>query len=328
MTVPEINIAGFIAGDASATGQIYNQVNDALREVGFFTVAGHGVNEALMAGLSTTAKQFFDLPQKKKQRFSNPRMNISRGYVGLGKENLGRTHNGAALIDVKEQFAFGRFEIPDTAYYQQPFAATAFEPNILPDIPMGFSEIVREYYRCMETLSRTLLKIFAGALDLEQNFFAEFFDKHTSVMRIINYPDQSGMSIGAGQTRSGAHTDYGAFTILFTEKALGGLQVKLRDGDWVDVEPSRNSFIINIGDLMAMWTNDHWVSNLHRVSNPPTHPGQSTRRLSVAYFAHANYDASIRCIPTCMFASDQPKYPPILAGEHRAAKVRMSQQLT
>jgi isopenicillin N synthase-like dioxygenase len=135
------------------------------------------------------------------------------------------------------------------------------------------------------------------------------------------------MSIDAAQTRSGAHTDYGALTILLAEKALGGLQVKLRNGGWVDVEPQPSSFIINIGDLMAMWTNDRWVSNLHRVSNPPASPGHSTRRLSVAYFAHANYDALIRCIPTCMSATGGAKHPPVLAGEHRAAKVRMSQQV-
>lgn len=327
MSIPEINISGYLAGDAIATRRIYDQVNEALREVGFFTIVGHGVDEAIIASLPKTAKAFFDLPLVEKQRFVNQRNSISRGYVGLGQENLGRTHNGAALVDVKEQLAFGRFDIPDTAYYRQPFAATAFESNILPDNPKEFAAIIQRYYHCMENLTGSLLRIFAGALDLEPDFFVEFFDKHTSVMRLINYPDQSGTNINAHQTRSGAHTDYGALTILLAEKALGGLQVKLRHGGWVDVQPAPNSFIINIGDLMAMWTNDYWVSNLHRVSNPPADPGQSTRRLSVAYFAHANYDALIRCIPTCMSETNEAKHLPVLAGEHRAAKVRMSQQL-
>lgn len=327
MGIPEIDICGFLAGDGVATRCIYDQVNEALREVGFFTVVGHGIDERLISGLSRTAKAFFDLPLPEKRRFVNPRGSISRGYVGVGQENLGRTHNGAALIDIKEQLAFGRFDVPDTPYYRQPFAATAFEPNILPDQPPQFSESIRQYYGCMESLTRKLLQIFAGALAVEQNFFVEFFDKHTSVMRIINYPDQGGMNVESDQTRSGAHTDYGALTILLAEKALGGLQVKLRNGGWVDVQPAPNAFIINIGDLMAMWTNDHWVSNLHRVSNPPADVGQSTRRLSVAYFAHANYDALIRCIPTCISALNHAKHPPVLAGEHRAAKVKMSQQV-
>jgi isopenicillin N synthase-like dioxygenase len=180
----------------------------------------------------------------------------------------------------------------------------------------------------MESLTTSLLRIFAGALDVDTDFFVEYFNHHTSVMRIINYPDRAGMAVDAGQTRSGAHTDYGALTILLAEKAPGGLQVKLRNGGWVDVEPRPNSFIINIGDLMAMWTNDHWVSNLHRVVNPPADVAYSARRLSVAYFAHANYDALIRCIPTCIASGGIAQHPPILAGEHRAAKVRMSQQVT
>lgn len=323
--VPEIDIAGFLAGDAAASQKAYAEVNDALREVGFFTIVGHGVPHAAIDALRGGAKAFFDMPASEKRRFANPRGSISRGYVGLGEENLGRTQGAGASVDVKEQLAFGRFEVPDTEYYRQPFAATAFEPNIVPDVPEGFATALRDYYRHMETLTFALLRIFAGALAVERDFFVEYFDKHTSVMRVINYPDQSGMAIGAAQTRSGAHTDYGALTILLAEKALGGLQVKLRHGDWVDVDPKPEAFIVNIGDLMAMWTNDHWISNVHRVSNPPPDPGQSTRRLSVAFFAHANYDALIECISTCMAKPGDAKHPPVLAGEHRAAKVKMSQ---
>jgi isopenicillin N synthase-like dioxygenase len=326
MSVPEIDISGFLTNDQPATHRIYDKVNDALREVGFFTIVGHGVDEALIATMSRKAKAFFDLPPEDKQRWANPRKSISRGFVGIGQENLGRTFNGAAIVDVKEQLAFGRFDVPDTDYYRQPFAATAFETNIVPDSPPEFATVIKRYYGAMEGLMMSLLQVFAGALNVQRNFFAEFFDKHTSVVRIINYPDQRDMHVDSRQTRSGAHTDYGALTILLAEKALGGLQVKLRNGGWVNVEPAPNSFIINVGDLMAMWTNDHWVSNLHRVSNPPANPGQSTRRLSVAYFAHANYDALIRCIPTCM-SDIGAKHPPVLAGEHRAAKVRMSQQV-
>jgi isopenicillin N synthase-like dioxygenase len=328
MGIPEIDISGFIKGDAVAATRVYDQVNDALRDIGFFTIVGHGLDARELSTFSTTAKAFFDMPVAEKKRFSNPRNSISRGYVGIGQENLGRTLGGTALVDVKEQLAFGRFDLPDTSYYRQPFGSTAFEPNIVPDMPPGFGDLVTRYYRSMESLTVSLLRIFAGALNVDADFFVEFFNHHTSVMRIINYPDQAGMTVDAAQTRSGAHTDYGALTILLAEKAPGGLQVKLRNGGWVDVEPRPNSFIINIGDLMAMWTNDHWVSNLHRVVNPPADAATSTRRLSIAYFAHANYDALIRCIPTCIASTGIAQHPPILAGEHRAAKVRMSQQVT
>jgi isopenicillin N synthase-like dioxygenase len=131
------------------------------------------------------------MPAAEKQRFKNLRGSISRGYLGVGQENLGRTRDSAALVDVKEQLAFGRFDVPDTPYYRQPFAATAFEPNILPSMPPGLSMCTQRYYRCMEQLTRSLLQIFAGALNVDRNFFVEFFDHHTSVMRIINYPTRA-----------------------------------------------------------------------------------------------------------------------------------------
>lgn len=326
MTIPEIDISGDLRGDGEASRVAYRQINDALRETGFFTIVGHGLDVADIAAFSDAAKAFFDLPADTKQRFTSATGSISRGYVGLGMENLGRTLNGADLIDLKEQLAFGRFAVPDTPYYRQPFAVTAFEPNVMPDVPAGFAAAIKTYYRSMEWLSGRMLELFAGALGLERSYFVPFFDKHTSVMRVINYPDQRGMTIGLRQTRSGAHTDYGALTILLAEKAPGGLQVKLRNGGWVDVEPKPGSFIINVGDLMAMWTNDHWISNLHRVANPDGGGGASTRRLSVAYFAHANYDALISCIPTCKGEAGA-RHAPVLAGEHRAAKVRMAQQV-
>jgi isopenicillin N synthase-like dioxygenase len=108
MSIPEIDISGFIKGDAVAAGRIYDQINDALREIGFFTIVGHGVDERELSAFSTIAKAFFDMPLAEKQRFRNPRNSISRGYVGIGQENLGRTSVGGALVDVKEQLAFGR----------------------------------------------------------------------------------------------------------------------------------------------------------------------------------------------------------------------------
>jgi isopenicillin N synthase-like dioxygenase len=114
MTIPEIDISGFIKGDKIATAGVYQQVNDALREIGFFTIVGHGIEQSGLSAFSTTAKAFFDMPLAEKECFRNLRNSISRGYVGIGQENLGRTSVGGAMVDVKEQLAFGRFDVPDT----------------------------------------------------------------------------------------------------------------------------------------------------------------------------------------------------------------------
>lgn len=113
----------------------------------------------------------------------------------------------------------------------------------------------------------------------------------------------------------GAHTDYGSLTILLQD-SVGGLQVRNRRREWVDAVPRANSFVINLGDLMARWSNDQWVSTLHRVVQPPSAAAAPPkRRQSIAFFHNLNADAVVECIPTCTDANNPPKYPPITAWD-------------
>jgi isopenicillin N synthase-like dioxygenase len=82
--------------------------------------------------------------------------------------------------------------------------------------------------------------------------------------------------------------------------------------------------VVNIGDLMAQWSNDRYVSTAHRVANPPA--GVLTRRLSVAFFHQPNYDAVIECLPACSSADNPARYAPITSGQHRLNKLNRSSQ--
>ena len=119
-----------------------------------------------------------------------------------------------------------------------------------------------------------------------------------------------------GQLRAGAHSDYGSLTILKAEANPGGLQVYNKAGEWVDVPIVPDCFVVNIGDLMARWTNDRWVSTLHRVINPPREHALGSRRQSLVFFHNPNYDADISCLPTCIAAGEPPRYPATTSGEH------------
>ena len=141
-------------------------------------------------------------------------------------------------------------------------------------------------------------------------------------MRLNHYPEQVAPP-APGQLRAGAHTDYGLLTILNGEDVPGGLQAQTRGGDWLDVATDPHSFVVNIGDLLMRWTNDRWVSNVHRVVNPPDSVAARSRRLSIAYFQHPNYDASIECIA----APGQAKYPPVLSGAYRDETYRQTRQV-
>ena len=129
-----------------------------------------------------------------------------------------------------------------------------------------------------------------------------------------------------GQLRAGAHSDYGSLTILKTEDRPGGLQVQGKDSAWLDVPHLPGCFVVNIGDMLARWTNDRWVSTLHRVVNPPLDRAADSRRQSVVFFQNPNYDATVSCLPSCTDAANPPKYPPTTSGGHLREKFLSTQQ--
>jgi isopenicillin N synthase-like dioxygenase len=104
------------------------------------------------------------------------------------------------------------------------------------------------------------------------------------------------------------------------ESVPGGLQVLAKNEQWIDVETDPETFVINIGDLLMRWTNDRWVSNTHRVVNPPASVASQAKRLSIAFFQQPNYDALIECIAL----QGKAKYPPARLGEYRDLKYRQT----
>lgn len=315
--VPLIDIAPFLAGSSGGARRVADEVGRACEAIGFLIVKGHGVPRDLVDGMVDVSRRFFDLPLDEKMKARGP--DRSRGYGPVGEEALSYGLGLAAPADVKEGLYAGPMDVPDTPYFRGPEGAPHFVPNVWPERPPELAAIWRAYYRQMERLASDLMRIFAVALDLPEGFFANKIDRHPSRVRAIHYPDQHDPPL-PGQLRAGEHTDYGTLTILKIEDAPGGLQVKTRQGAWLDVEAVPEAFVVNIGDLMMHWTNDRWISTLHRVLNPPRHATLGARRLSLVFFHQPNYDALIECLSGCHSPGNPAKYPPITSGEHRNRK--------
>jgi isopenicillin N synthase-like dioxygenase len=175
------------------------------------------------------------------------------------------------------------------------------------------------YYRRLEDLGVLLRRIFATALDLPEDWFEDKWQRHTSLLSLVHYPAQEGTP-APGQLRAGAHADYGSFTMLQKDPGEASLQVLRKDGEWVDVVPPAGTFVINIGDQLAQWTNDRWVSTKHRVINP-TGEAARRRRLSMAFFCQPDYDAAVAPLTR---PDEEPRYAPTTAGEILLSKFRKS----
>jgi isopenicillin N synthase-like dioxygenase len=289
-----------------------HRIDDACRDIGFFAISGHGVPPRRIADLRAAAHAFFEQPLAAKLAWRHPVPGTNRGYHPVGGEALSATENEVSPPDLKEFFHVGPVDVTDDPYYTGALGRRHFAPNIWPTAPTDFQRAVTAYYRTMSGLIAFLMRLTALALDRDEAFFDDKVDRSIGTMRLNYYPAQQGPP-RSRQLRAGAHTDYGGFTILSGEDVPGGLQVRSRAGAWLDVRTQPEELVVNIGDLLMRWTNDRWLSNLHRVVNPPYTGAPSRARLSIAFFNHPNYDALIECIAP----PGEAKHPPVLSGEYR-----------
>jgi isopenicillin N synthase-like dioxygenase len=300
------------------------ELDEVCRTVGFFQITGHGIDGGVAERAWTTATRFFDLPLGDKLRVARPAEDYPYGYIPVAGESLSQSMTGTAPPDLKEVFNIGPVS-PPSHQMTDPDEASVYSPNLWPVALPELKEAWTTYYTAMRDLGDRLMSLFARGLGLPPLFFNDKIDQCPNALRAINYPARDAAPL-PGQLRAGAHTDYGTLTIL-RQDAVGGLEVLDLGGNWTAVESVPGAFVINIGDLMARWTNDRWSSTLHRVVDPPDAAASRARRQNMPYFQNANWSAVISCLPTCLAPGEAPRYEPVLAGPHLMDKFRKSVKL-
>jgi isopenicillin N synthase-like dioxygenase len=317
--VPIIDIAPFLEGTDEGIATVARQIGHACEEIGFFQITGYGVSEDFVQEVYDVSRRFFDLADDDKAVAAQPAPDQVRGWTAVGMEGLSYSLDEAAPGDLKEKMDMGPPNVPADPYFTGPEAGPHFAPNVWPHALPEMRPLWERYFAEMSEVSRQVMRIFAVALDLDIDFFEDKINHHISMFRVLNYPDQPEPPL-PGQLRAGAHSDYGSLTLLRQEQRPGGLQVMTKAGDWLDVPATKGALVVNIGDLMSEWTNDRWVSTLHRVVNPPRDAANDSRRISLVFFHQPNYDAMISCLPTCLAEGEQPKHVAISSGEHLFSK--------
>ncbi|MBT9383132.1 isopenicillin N synthase family oxygenase [Pseudooceanicola sp. CBS1P-1] len=284
---PVLDLAAFAAGDPATRARIGAEVDRTCRETGFLAVGNHGVSEQVIADLWACLTAFFDQPQPAKEAL-RPGPGQPYGYLGTGTEALAKSRGEDTPPDLKESFNGGPLRTPEGEADPQALAF-CYAPTPWPDTP-GFRAAWSAYYTAMEDLAARIMQVMAVALHLPEDHFAPFIDAPVSALRALNYPAQA-RAPEVGQQRAGAHTDYGSLTILLPEPGSRGLEILTPEGTWRAVPPVEGAFVINIGDLMTLWTGGAWVSTLHRVVVPPE--AATRRRMSLAFFHQPNWHARI-----------------------------------
>lgn len=300
--LPVIDFAARPTG-AAERAAIAREIHKAARETGFFYVKNHGVGRATIEGLFASAIGLLDQPIDVKRRVQ--KKPGYRGWEGLGAQVL----DPGSPPDLKESWNCGK------------------DPGPLPPMPLDnqwpeglprFREVVEAYYEALEELAFDTMRLLALSLELREDYFDEGFRQPRSSLRLVRYPPQPATA-KPNQLGAGAHTDYGAITIL-AQDALGGLEIRNSAGNWIRAEPLDGTFIVNLGDLFPRWTNDAYTSSVHRVMNVTSH----RNRHSIVYFYSPNYYTSVATVPSCMPESGEPLYPRVVAGEFSSYKLIQS----
>jgi isopenicillin N synthase-like dioxygenase len=317
--VRTVDLSGWFVGDAAAKQAVVDAIDGECRRVGFLRVRGHGISDELTERMLATTTAFFDLPEDEKLRHVPGDKAVNRGYAAYGTEALAYSLGEDSKPDMFEAFNCGVDVVDETDPYVAAERHRFFAPNTWPEQPSDMRAVWTEYFDACRALAGELARMFALALDMPEDYIFHKMSRAACVMRANNYERRSHHAEPEpGQVRMGAHTDYGVCTILLADP-VPGLQIVGPDGAWHDVLPEPGTLLVNLGDLLAEWTNDRWRSTLHRVV-PPTVAGPARRR-SVAFFQEANYDTVVTVMPTCVSTDNPARYAPVVAGEHLMNKL-------
>ncbi|WP_072700039.1 isopenicillin N synthase family dioxygenase [Rhodococcus coprophilus] len=303
-SIPTIDVTALVAEDPVGRRDVIDELGRAAREVGFVQIVGHGIDPESFAALEDAAKRFFAQPDDAKMKVYIGNSTNHRGYVPAGEEVF-----AGATPDHKEAYDLS-IDLPadDPDYLG---GNPLLGPNQWPDLD-GFAEPVSKYYDEVFSLGRVLLRAFAESLGEPSDLFDRHVTTPPAQLRLIHYPHDPS---AADRPGIGAHTDYEVFTLL--RPTAPGLEVVNAEGTWIDVPYTEDAFVLNIGDLLEIWTNGEFTATSHRVRKV------SHERYSFPLFFNVDYNTWVEPL-TQFVGAGGPRYDGVRAGDHLFAQTAQS----
>jgi isopenicillin N synthase-like dioxygenase len=299
-TIPVLDLAPLLRGDPGAVATLGEELRQAFENVGFYFIVNHGIPQVMIDATFEAARRFHAMPLEQKMALRLNRDNV--GYMPFkGSTTKHSTLNANNRPNLVEAYFTKRDLPPD---HSDRTAGRPFRgPNQWPDGLPGFRETVQAYNTAMEALALKLLPLYATALDLQADHFAEAFQEPTYTLRMSHYPPQD--VVEDNEFGLAPHTDTSFMTML-AQNDVPGLSIRLPNGKWIDAPALPGSILVNGGDLMRRWTNDRFLATPHRVINR-----SGGERYAIPFFLDCNYEYQMACLPTCQDLDNPPRYPPI-----------------
>ncbi len=290
-------------GDPAIEAAIAEELDRAFSGTGFCYFRGIGVSEAATRAAFAASRAFHAQPEEAKRALA---MNSAhRGYMAPNSSVI-ETSTVAVVKrpNYSESLMLMHEVSPQDPRWGQPLQG----PNQWPEID-GFRAAIEAYEAAMRRFCLWLLRPMALALGLEADWFMPHFAHPTTFLRLLHYPPQPPDSPDDA-FGSAPHTDYGFITVLAQDDA-GGLEVRRRDGTWLQAPPIAGTWVVNVADMLSRWTNGRWQSTPHRVKNL-----SGGERFSMPYFFDMSMDSAVECLPTCRVAGEAPRFPAVRYGDY------------
>jgi isopenicillin N synthase-like dioxygenase len=299
--IPSVNLSDFLSDDPKRKQKFVNEIGSAYEEIGFVALNHHFLDEKLAEELYSQVKAFFELSEETKKSYEREDLGGQRGYVSFGKEHAKGKKEG----DLKEFWHFGQEPAQDANLTED------YPDNIkIEELPQ-FNEVGMQAYKMLEKTGIYVLRALALYIGLDEFYFDHWASNGNSILRPIHYPPIKTEPKGA--VRAGAHGDINLITLLMGASA-GGLQVKRKDGEWIDAIPKQDELVINVGDMLERHTNNKLKSTIHRVTNPPKKEWDKPR-YSIPFFLHPRSEMPLDCLEECISEDNPKQYEDITAGE-------------
>ncbi len=309
--IPSVDLNDFLSSDDNKKQQFVKTLGEAYNNIGFVALKNHGLSDELSQNLYQLVKQFFDLPEEKKQKYIVPDIGGQRGYTAKGKEHA----KGRNIGDLKEFYHVGQ-QLDD-----EQLKKLGYPKNIFPQEVSGFKKNTTEAYKILLETGMQMLRAIALYLDLDEFYFEDKVKYGNSILRQIHYyPISNPNDVPEGAVRAAAHEDINLITLLMGASA-DGLQVLRKDGKWIPVTALPGQIIVNVGDMLERLTNNKLKSTTHRVVNPPKEL-MHTSRYSIPFFMHPVSEMDLTCLPSCIDKNHPKQFEDITAGEFLTQRLR------
>lgn len=302
--LPVLDVGPVLAGDREGTADVAAKMRDICENLGFMSIVNHGIPDETIAAMTQEAERFHSLPMDEKLKV---KVNEDqRGYIPpratLVKHS---TYADNTKLDLNATYVLA------TEYSDDDPGRLAgkrfYGPNQWPDNLPGFREVATDYMATITRLGKNLLPLWALALELEENFFAPYFENNYTYFRIAYYPPKA--ELDDNEYGIGAHADTGFMTFLPPAREEG-VQVLDTDGNWFWPEVEDGAIVVNTGQFLERWSNKRFRATPHRVI-PPT----QNERYTIPCFVNTNFESMCACLPTCQGPDNEPQFPAETYGD-------------